>query len=176
MARDEYTEAVESILRDYYRKRWKLDHITSQVEKLNQDIEEINARIQQDIYIIKIPGLAGARYDGAKVSGHKVEGLDRCMVELEEKIEKLKMEMAEKAKKRDSLETKKRALEEEIAETGVEFTFKIMTETEINVLEQRFIYRRTFTGAGRELKMDESTVRYWYQEALSKLMEDLEIA
>lgn len=171
MARDEYTEAVESILRDYYRKRWKLDHITSQVEKLNQDIEEINARIQQDIYIIKIPGLAGARYDGVKVSEHKVEGLDRCMIELEEKIEKLKMEMAEKAKKRDSLEMKKRALEEEIAETGVELVLQIMTETEQQVLDQKFIYMRNFTGIGRELNMTEGAIRYWYQKALERFID-----
>lgn len=171
MARDEYTEAVENILRDYYKKRWKLDHVISQAEKLNRDIEEINARIQQDIYIIRIPGLAGTNYEAVKASSHSNEGLERCMIELEDKIEKLKMEMAEKAQKRDSLEMKKRALEEEIAETGVELVLQIMTETEQQVLDQKFIYMRNFTGTGRELNMTEGAIRYWYQKALERFID-----
>lgn len=176
MAKDKRIQAVENVLRDYYKKRWKLNQVISQIHRLNEDIEEIKYRINEGINVLRIPNLTGASYDSIKAAGHSNEGLEKTMIELEEMLDKLRIELAEKIKKRNSLEMKKRALEEEIFDQGIECCFKTMSEIEINVLEQRFVYRRNFIGSGKELHMDESTVRYWYNKAIERLIENLAIA
>lgn len=167
-------EAIEELLRDYYKKKWKLNHIVSQITKLNEDIEEIKQRISEGINIIRLPGVA--RGIPAGTANRYSEGLEKSMVELEETLANLKTELGQKVKKRDSLEIKKRTLEEEIGETGLEYIFQMMTDSELNVLEQKFVYRRNFIRAGTALQMDESTARYWYKEAMNKLEEYLDTA
>lgn len=164
----------DAIVRDYYKKKWKLNHITSQITKLNEDIEEIKQRIAEGINIIKIPGVA----QGVPtiVANRYSEGLEKSMAELEETLAKLKTELGEKAQKRNSLEMKKRALEEGIAETGIEQVLETLTEIEIEILEQKFVYRRNFIGIGRALHISHDTARYWYIKAVEKLTEDLNIA
>lgn len=164
-------EAIEELLRDYYKKTWKLNRIISQIAKLNEDIEEIKKRISEGINIIRLPGVA--RGIPASTANRYSEGLEKSMVELEATLAHLKTELGEKVKKRDVLEIKKRALEEEISETGIELTLKTLSEIERQVLEQRFVYRRNFIGTGKALHLTEAGARYWYKKAIDRLMDDL---
>lgn len=159
-------DVIEELLREYYKKKWKLNHINSQIAKLNEDIKIIKQRIAEGINIIKLPGVA----QGVPtiVANRYSEGLEKSMAELEETLAKLKTELGEKVHKRNSLEIKKRTLEEAIAETGVEHILETMEEIEIKILEQKYIYRRNFTRAGTHLNMSEGAVRYWYQKAMER--------
>lgn len=159
-------DAIEEMLRNYYRLKWKLNHINTQLEKLNKDIEEIKQRIAEGINIIRLPGVAQGV--PAVVANRYSEGLERSMAELEENLAKLKTELGEKVRKRNSLEMKRRSIEAEITETGVEQVLATMTEIEIEILEQKYIYRRNFTSSGTHLQMTEGAVRYWYQKAIER--------
>lgn len=165
---------IEDLLRDYYKKQWKLNHITLQIKRLNTNIIEIQRRIEEGINIISLPGVA--RGVSPQKANAYSEGLERAMIELEESLARLKAELGEKTRKRNSLEMKKRALEEDLASTGIEFCFQLMTENEKSVLEQRFLYRRDFSGAGRALHMSRDTARYWHDKAMKRISEDLNIA
>ncbi len=167
-------DAIENILRDYYKKQWKLRHVISQIEKLNEDIENIKYRICESIDIIRMPGIAKGVPIQA-VNSYS-EGLERSMAGLEKNLASLKAELGEKAKKRNSLEMKQRALEEDMHGTGIELCMRLMTDTEIKVLEQKFVYRRDFSDIGRALHLSRNGARYWYTKALDRIGEDLNIA
>ncbi|HBR28397.1 MAG TPA: hypothetical protein DD789_03045 [Firmicutes bacterium] len=162
---------IESMLRDYYKKKWKLHHIALQIKKLNEDIEEIKQRIGEGINIIRLPGVARGVPAGA--ANRYSPGLEKSMVELEETLANLKTELGQKVKKRDGLEMKKRALEEDILADGIDVTMNTLSETEKQVLEQKFVYRRNFISTGTALHMSESAARYWYRKAIERFGEDL---
>jgi len=165
MHKNQWYRETEQVIKQYFIVKDRVDRLQKKESAVRRSIEIIEGEIQELKRIPRLTAKYGVHPGGTRCD----EDYSQLMVEYDEQLLRLQQKLFRKRRQLIKLRVRIMEIEEWLA--PIEGVIGRLSDDELALLEQRYIYRRSNNIIALTIHCDEGTVRYRIRQAIIRVAE-----